>query len=172
MKNYSLRYLALGLFCALVVTTSIHGSNTPTSPLTNATWKHSLKESGKQELSNALFFLKYIKLPSLVLNRYANPAWKISRFFNFIGNTEQAITGLAAGYALNVISLRYKKQIIESCGDEETADAWMAVAPVAAFLLPYKVSCLAALALVTALQKKEWSALKKATPFKPLVTGA
>jgi hypothetical protein len=169
MKHYSLRYVALGLFCALVVSTSVHGSSEPTPvPLANATWKQSLKTSGKHELSNALFFLKYIKLPSIALN-YANPAWKVSRFFNLFGNTEHAVTGLAVGYALNAISLRYKKQIVESCGDEETADAWMAVAPFAAFLLPYKVSCLAALALVTALQKKEWNSKKKSQQFNPVV---
>ena len=172
MKNYSLRFIAFGLFCTLIVSAPVYSSSKPENgPITNATWGSALKESGKEGVSHALFWLKYFKIPSLAFN-YAIPTWGISKFWNILGDTEQTTHGLAVTCALSAISLRYKKQIVESCGDEETANAWMGIAPLAGFLLPTKISCCAGLALVAVLQKKEWSSAKKATPFKPVIQWA
>ncbi len=161
MKNYSLRALTLTLFYTLVISTSLHGSITPQpTPITNATWGKALKESAKEEYSKALTWLKFFKLPSLALS-YALPTWGITKFWNILGDTEHMVTGLAVGYALTAVSLRYKNQIIETCGDEETAQAWMAIVPFAGFFLPRKVACLAGLAVIAKLHKKEWSDLRK-----------
>ena len=168
MKNYSLRYLALGLLCALVTSTSVLGSAEPERPpVTNTTWGQALKKSGQESASQAIFWLKYFKLPSLAFN-YAIPTWGISRFFNtYLADTEQTAHGLAVGCAVSAISLRYKKQIVEACGDEDTGDAYMAIAPVVGFFLPTKIACCAGLALVAALQSKEWLAKRKITLLAP-----
>ena len=169
MKNYSLRFIAFGLFCTLVVSTCVYSSSKhENGPITNATWGSALKESGKDSISQALFVFKYFKLPALAFS-YINPEWRISRFFNVLSDTKEVAYGLAVSCALTAISLRYKKQIVESCGDEETANAWMGIAPVVGFLLPTKISCLAGLALIAALQKKECSSAKKATRLKPVI---
>ena len=160
MKNYSLRFIAFGLFYALVVSTSVHSSAEPERPpVTNTTWGQALKKSGKDSVSQALFVFKYFKLPALAFS-YVNPEWRISRFFNALSDTKEVAYGLTVSCALTAISLRYKKQIVESCEDEETAEAWMGVAPIVGFLLPTKISCLAGLALIAALHKKEWSSRK------------
>ena len=161
MKNYSLRFIALGLFCTLVVSTRVYSSSKPENgPITNTTWGSALKKSGKESISQALFVFKYFKLPALAFS-YVNPEWRVSRFFNTLSDTKEVAYGLTVSCAVTAISLRYKKQIVESCGDEETAEAWMGVAPLVGFLLPTKISCCAALALIIALQKKEWSSAKK-----------
>ncbi len=188
MKNYSLRFIAFGLFCTLVVSTCVYSSvgskvtiswqtaaqpteetsNPKTGPITNTTWGSAVKKSGKEGMSQTLFWLKYFKIPSLAFN-YAIPTWGISKVWNVLGNTEQTAHGLAITSVLTAISLRYKKQIVECCDDEETADAWMGVAPLVGFLLPTKVSCCAALALVAALQSKEWLSRKKTNSHKPII---
>ncbi len=161
MKNYSLRFIAFGLLCALVVSTSVRGSTEPERPpVTNTTWGQALKKSGKEGFSQAFFWLKYIKAPSLAFN-YAIPTWGISKFFNILSDTEQTAHGLAVTFALSAISLRYKKQIVKSCEDEEEAETWLGVAPLVGFLLPSKISCCAGLALVAALQSKEWLSKRK-----------
>jgi hypothetical protein len=171
MKNYSLRIIALGLLCALVTSTSVLGSTEPERPpVINTTWGQAFKKSGKETISQAVFWVKYFKIPSLAFN-YAIPTWWISRKFNELGNTEQTVQGLAASYAVTAISLRYKKQIVEACGDEDTTDACVAIAPLiglaGSFFFP-KITCLAGLALVAALQKREWSSAKKTTALKPV----
>ncbi len=173
MKNYSLQAqglpksclssfksggirLAFGLLYSLIVSTSIYSSTEPKlTPVVNATWGNALKTATKETYVQASGFLRYVKLPSIALN-YAIPAWKISRFFNLLGNTDQAIHGFTTSYVLTAISLRYKKQIIESCGDEETAKAWMGTVPFIGLFLPQKISALAALTSIVALQAREW----------------
>jgi len=168
MKNYSLRFIAFGLLCALVVSTSVRSCIEPKHPaVTNTTWGQALKKSGTEGVSHALFWLQYFKIPSLAFN-YAVPTWGISKFWNKLGNTEETAHGLAVSCALTAISLRYKKQIVESCEDEETTEALLGVAPLVGFLLPTKLSCLAGLALVAALHKKEWSS-KNSKPVKPVI---
>jgi|GEM_PF-2629773 len=163
MKNYSLRYLALGLFCALISTNLYSGAQPEHPPIINATWGQAFKKSGKDGLSQALFVLKYFKIPALAFS-YVNPEWRVSRFFNVLSNPKEVAYGLAVSCALSTVSLRYKKQIIEFCEDKETADALMGLVPIIGFLLPPKVSCCAGLSLVAALHAKQWSSAKKLLP--------
>ena len=173
MKNYSLQAqglpksclssfksggirLAFGLLYSLIVSTSIYSSIEPKlTPVANATWGNALKTANKETYHQASGFLRYVKLPSLALN-YVIPTWKISRFFNSLENTDQAIHRFATSYALTTISLPYKKQIIEIFGDEETGKTCMAFVRFIGLFLPQKISALAALTSIVALQAREW----------------
>jgi len=161
MKSHFLRFLALGLACALSFSLTLKPSAAPVQPIQNLSWGKSLLFAANHGVKQTLGLVQ-----SNLFFHYLTPSF-ISRWF--VLPKEQIIPCVATSAAYKAVLCRYQKQIYEICGnDPENVESAVTLVPLIPTLslllgarLPSSFWIGSSVALVAGLQAREWMTRKR-----------
>lgn len=156
MKAIFLRFLALGLICALALSFSAHGVTPQQMPMPteNPTWWNSVKTTTSRAIG------QYVSMRvSNCAFYYALPGF-LSKFL--IIPQDRIPACIATTAALTLITSRYQREVHNLCGgDQSVLNNSILIASLLTAFMPKETSLTTGLAVIAGLQAKEWAEKRK-----------